>query len=166
MAVGKRSGERQVVNKVYILVAKLLHSKEVGSIIFWGGIIFNRRSSLMPILQNMTTEIYLKDHIVQEEFRRELEQGNITWLAWPANSPDINPVENMWDLVARAIHNNINPLPTTEKLTVVNVIVSMHKRVNGLIVSRGGHTSYWLLLTVFFILILFIKLSVFLYLMC
>lgn len=92
----------------------------------------------MPILQNTISEIYLKvlldqmlihyemgelllvtddnlGHIVQEEFRCQLEQGNITWLAWLANSPDINPVENMWDLVARAIRNKINPTPTKEQ---------------------------------------------------
>ncbi|CAH2009750.1 unnamed protein product [Acanthoscelides obtectus] len=44
--------------------------------------------------------------------QRVLERGQIVRLPWPANSPDMNPIENIWDTIARAVRNRIDP-PTT-----------------------------------------------------
>ncbi|KAJ8934553.1 hypothetical protein NQ318_004983 [Aromia moschata] len=73
-----------------------------------------------------------------------LEQGDITRLDWPANSPNMNPIENMWEFVSRAIRKRMNPPQNAEELTAAaieewnnipqetinHLIVSMHRRVN------------------------------------
>nr|CAH7725722.1 unnamed protein product [Callosobruchus chinensis] len=88
--------------------------------------------------------------------QQALENGNIARLEWPAMSPDMNPIENMWDYVSRAIFNQNNPPRSTQELIVVaaeewdnipqevinNLIIGMHRRDDALIRSRGGNTKY------------------------
>lgn len=148
---------------------------------FWGGIVFNRRTPLIPINQNMTSQVYIESVIrpiiypLRDELgdnfifmddnarphrartvQEVLEQGDITRLDWPANTPDMNPIENMWDFVSRAIHKRMNPPQNAEELAAAAVeewnnipqeiinrlIVSMHRRVNMLLINRGGHSDY------------------------
>nr|CAH7715688.1 unnamed protein product [Callosobruchus chinensis] len=49
--------------------------------------------------------------------QQALENGNIARLEWPAMSPDINPIEHVWDYVSRAIFNR-NPPRSTQELIV------------------------------------------------
>lgn len=154
---------------------------EGGTVMFWGGIMFNRRTPLIRVPQTMTSQIYMENIItpIIYPLRNELganfvfmddnarphravrvqealEAGQITRLNWPANSPDMNPIEHMWDFVARAIRNRINPPRTLEELAAAAVeewnnipqdiinrlIISMPRRVNALLISRGGYTDY------------------------
>lgn len=79
---------------------------------------------------------------------------NTTVLDWPGNSPDLNPIENIWAHVQRQLPRT---LPRNEQelwariqtawqevpLSVVrNVISSMPARVDEVIRNRGGHTHY------------------------
>nr|CAH7737381.1 unnamed protein product [Callosobruchus chinensis] len=41
--------------------------------------------------------------------QQALENGNIARLEWPSMSPDMNPIEHVWDYVSRAIFNRNNP---------------------------------------------------------
>ncbi|CAH1987269.1 unnamed protein product [Acanthoscelides obtectus] len=110
---------------------------QVGSIMFWRGIMFNHRSPLILIQGEMTAEMY-EENVIQliiqplrNEFgnnfifmddnarphrarrvQRALERGQIVRLSWPANSSDMNPIANIWDTLARAVRIRINP-PTT-----------------------------------------------------
>lgn len=68
----------------------------------------------------------------------------------------MNPIENMWDFVSRAIHNRISSPQNAEELvaaaveefnnipqeTIHRLIVSMHTHVNMVLRNRGGHTDY------------------------
>nr|CAH7752365.1 unnamed protein product [Callosobruchus chinensis] len=88
--------------------------------------------------------------------QQALENGNIARLEWPAMSPDMNPIEHVWDYVSRAIFNRNNPPRSTQELIVAateewdnipqevinNLIIGMHRRVDALIRSRGGNTKY------------------------
>lgn len=152
-----------------------------GTVMFWGGIMFNRRTPLIAIPQNMTSRVYIESVIrpiiyplrnnLGENFifmddnarphrartvHEALEQGHISRLDWPANSPDMNPIENMWDFVSRAVRNRNNSPQNGEELvaaaeeewnnipqeTINRLIVSMHTRVNMLLRNRGGYTDY------------------------
>ena len=44
-----------------------------------------------------------KDRIVQEWFHEH--DGEFSLLQWPAQSPDLNPIEHLWDDMERAIHS-------------------------------------------------------------
>lgn len=85
-----------------------------------------------------------------------LAEKNITVLDWPGNSPDMNPIENVWELMKREVHKSTitTKQELIEKLidvwhrnvhlqTVVkNCIESMPRRIASLIAAKGGHTKY------------------------
>ena len=81
---------------------------------------------------------------------------NINRMPWPAQSPDLNPIEHLWDHLDRQIRKR-RPLPTSPTalaaalqdawgkipLDVVrNLIASMPTRVGAVIKAKGWHTSY------------------------
>nr|CAH7714083.1 unnamed protein product [Callosobruchus chinensis] len=41
--------------------------------------------------------------------QQALDNGNIARLEWPAMSPDISPIEHVWDYVSKAIFNRNSP---------------------------------------------------------
>nr|CAH7759935.1 unnamed protein product [Callosobruchus chinensis] len=53
--------------------------------------------------------------------QQALENGNIARLEWPVMSPDINPIEHVWDYVSRAIFNRNNPPRSTQELIVAAI---------------------------------------------
>ena len=79
---------------------------------------------------------------------------NVTVMNWPAQSPDLNPLENLWDHLKRVVHKN-NPHNVKEVWTVINeawnefpherllkLIDSMPNRCKAVIKARGGPTRY------------------------
>nr|CAH7737755.1 unnamed protein product [Callosobruchus chinensis] len=153
----------------------------VGTQLFWDGIRFNGRAQLIHIPETMTGAYYLQNIInaIVQPLRNEigdqfifmddnarphrtravqqaLENGDIAKLEWPAMSPDINPIEHVWNYVSRAIFNRNNPPRITQELIVAateewdnipqevinNLIIGMHRRVDELIRSICGNTMY------------------------
>lgn len=152
-----------------------------GTVMFWGGIMFNRRTALIPIERTMTGNIYAENiirpiiHLLRNDIgenfifmddnarphrtqavQNALQDGNIRRLDWPAMSPDMNPIEHMWDYVKRAIRSRNHPPISVQELTLAaqeewnnipqqtinNLIISMHRRVSALLENRGRHTEY------------------------
>ncbi len=86
-----------------------------------------------------------------------LETENITVLAWLANSPDMSPIEHVWDALDRRIRQRV-PVPAkiqqlrtaveewinSPQATINNLINSMRRRCVALREANGGHTRYWL----------------------
>ncbi|KAK7097456.1 hypothetical protein V1264_004431 [Littorina saxatilis] len=85
-----------------------------------------------------------------------LQHNNIDIMAWPALSPDLNPIEHFWDKLQRKV-NQLRPGPRTAaelRQALINawcniprdainrLIHSMRRRCQAVINVHGGHTPY------------------------
>lgn len=85
-----------------------------------------------------------------------LQRQGIMVMQWPSLSPDLNPIEHLWDHLQREL-NAVQPRPTTARqleqavrqiwantpINVINTLVrSMPDRCQAVINANGGHTQY------------------------
>ncbi len=105
------------------------------------------------------------DFIFQQETPAHSAKATSTWfkdhgipvLNWPANSPDLNSIENLWGIVKRKMRyarpNNAEELKATIRATWAlitpeqchRLIDSMPRRIAALIRPKGAPTKYWVL---------------------
>ena len=81
-------------------------------------------------------------------------QRSLQVLAWPAQSPDLNPLENLWAIVKRDVQKkhptNLVQLEKCVKAswkaipaeTIKNLVDSMPRRIQAVIAAKGGPTKY------------------------
>ena len=81
---------------------------------------------------------------------------NIEVLSWPAKSPDLNPIENLWGILARRVYSNGRTFEDKESLwstvedcwrsimqeTLDNLIKSMGNRCVDVLQSKGNPCKY------------------------
>ncbi|GFY27590.1 putative transposase like protein [Trichonephila clavipes] len=85
-----------------------------------------------------------------------LAEQNILLLNWPGNSPHMNPIENIWELMKREVAKDVitNKTQLLERVihvwshppqmqeTVQSCIDSMPRRIEALMAAKGGSTKY------------------------
>lgn len=153
-----------------------------GSVMVWGGICLGARTELVVIDGGaLTADRYirdvLQDHVVpfaphiganfllmQDNARPHvarcvtdfLNQVEIPTMNWPACSPDLNPIEHVWDMLGRRLRSRIPAVQNREDVRgalieiwdnlpqemIDNLIRSMGRRMAAVIRARGGNTCY------------------------
>ena len=116
------------------------HTAPTLGVMVWGAISYNSKSSLVRIEGTINSNNYisnvlepvclpflssLPDAIFQQDNARPhiartvmtyFNDNNITMTDWPARSPDISPIENVWGLMKKTIASSARPPRTTNDL--------------------------------------------------
>lgn len=119
-------------------------------------------SHLLPQLQEWFGEnefLYQQDRApchTARSVNRWFAKKGLRILPWPGNSPDMNPIETLWDVLKNEIHE----VPITNKTQLIDrlnhvwlhsgkirnlcskLINGMPKRVKDMFVAKGGPTKY------------------------
>lgn len=111
---------------------------------------------VLPFVNVNPGTIFMQDNATPHAARLttgHLNNNNIQTLPWPAKSPDLNPIEHLWD--ALDMHINKRPIqPRTlaelgqalveewQRFPQYKMISSMRRRCQACIAARGGHTRF------------------------
>lgn len=85
-----------------------------------------------------------------------LNEVGIRQMDWPALSPDINPIEHLWDYLKRKVHerpaapNSLEELRSSlieewdrvPQTLIQQLIGGMYRRLEAVVAARGGSTRY------------------------
>lgn len=152
-----------------------------GSCMAWGAFCGNNRSRLLVIHGNLTAAAY-RDQVLTPELipfmaahgpglqfqhdnarphtalltRNFLQNAGINVMDWPSRSPDLNPIEHVWDALGRGLRELRNQPQNLQELgaalqdlwrripnhVFTNIRQSMRRRCMAVVNARGGHTQY------------------------
>ncbi|GFU01082.1 transposable element Tcb1 transposase [Trichonephila clavipes] len=155
------------------------HSGRTPGVMVWGAIAYHGRSQLLRIMGNLNSTRYIKEVLqpqaipflqglpgavfqqdnarphVAKTVKSYLDSQQVQLLPWPAYSPDMSPIDHVWDIVGWRLARDLRPVASTDELwlsiqtiwntvpqaDIQNLFNSMPRRVAALIAARGGHTK-------------------------
>ncbi|UYV61482.1 Transposase [Cordylochernes scorpioides] len=170
--VWRRRGERS--NPAAIVERPTVRQR---GIMVWGAIAYDSRSPLLRIQGTMTAQRYVDDvlrpvtlpylqgvpnALYQQDNARphtarisQQALQDVQMLPWPPYSPDLSPIEHVWDIIGRRLHALPQPRSEDELWQMVErewraisqdairtLIDSLSRRVAACIAVRGGPTCY------------------------
>ena len=173
---------RRMANERYAAACISEHDRYGGgSVMMWGGIWKTGRTAAVIINGNLNAAGYLSqvinpvviptvqehDLILQQDNARPhvarivteaLQQSSVEVLPWPARSPDLSPIEHLWDVIGRRLYHEDQQRPPTDlgslahrlveewnaipQDVIQNLINSVPNRLRHCIQRRGGHIIY------------------------
>ena len=83
-------------------------------------------------------------------------QNGVQVLPWPVFSPDLNPIEHLWDQFRKRVYSRCHPPINRQQLAMAlqeewdkitqdqiqRLIRSMRRRCQATLDANGGHTRY------------------------
>ncbi|GBN86669.1 hypothetical protein AVEN_143862-1 [Araneus ventricosus] len=142
-----------------------------GELLVWAGIATNGRTDLYVFTAGSVTAVRYRDEILhtlvrpfiaypphrKRLVRGYLESETIPQMVSPARSPDLNPIEHVWDMLGKrmaglqvarnALHELqqalIQEWALLPQQVINDTIASMPRRCQACISARGYHTRYW-----------------------
>ncbi|GBN74691.1 hypothetical protein AVEN_204936-1 [Araneus ventricosus] len=144
----------------------------------WGTISYDSRSTLAVIPRTPTANLFVSLVIqpVVLPFMNSIQGGvfqqdnarphtavvtqhalqSVDVLPWPAKSPDLSPIEHVWDIIGRQLQRHPQPALTVPVLTdqvqhawnsipqtnIRHLYDTMHARLHACIQNSGGYIGY------------------------
>ncbi len=146
----------------------------------WAGIALNHKTDVIVVNGNLNAQRYRDDilaTVVTPLFRVNphltlmhdnatshtaaatrnfLTINNVNVIDWPAVSPDLNPIEHLWDELDRRVRGQPNPPESVAQMRqallaqwqrigqpeIRRLIRSMRRRCQAVIDANGGHNRY------------------------
>ncbi|GFW43521.1 transposable element Tcb1 transposase [Trichonephila clavipes] len=103
------------------------------------------RSIVVPYAEAIGDDFILMDDNCRPHRANLVEdflfEEGIVRMEWPACSPDMNPIEHVWDALGRRVADR-QPSPQTLQELERALIDSMPQRCSMLLAVRGNHTPY------------------------
>ncbi|UYV77839.1 hypothetical protein LAZ67_15002543 [Cordylochernes scorpioides] len=96
--VWRRRGERS--NPAAIVERPTVRQR---GIMVWGAIAYDSRSPLLRIQGTMTAQRYENARPHTARISQQALQ-DVQMLPWPPYSPDLSPIEHIWDIIGRRLH--------------------------------------------------------------
>ena len=107
----------------------------------------------------LTRPVFMDDNARPHRSRAVIEclrQNAISTLLWPARSPDLNPLEHLWDILGRKICEITPPVQTLLELEaalhrewqqipqqrIQRLVKGMRRRLDAAIAVQGGYIKY------------------------
>ncbi|KFM59437.1 Transposable element Tc1 transposase, partial [Stegodyphus mimosarum] len=150
------------------------HSGRTPGVMVWGAIAYHRRSQLLRIVGNLNSNRYIREVLQPEAvpFLQSLpgavfQQDNarphtarivksffaaqqVQLLPWPACSPDMSPIEHVWDVIGRRLARDPRPVASADELWIVvrrpvagrqRVTASAEDRYIAIVAKRNRRTT-------------------------
>lgn len=114
----------------------------------------------LPYLQTLGPNAIMQDDNARPHRARIidnfLQANRVQRMQWPAVSPDLNPIENLWDQLGRAARKRVTSATTLPQLRQIlieewnaipqdrvrRLISSMRRRCQAVVAAYGGSTRY------------------------